>query len=305
MFVAVPAPVTWPAPGELASLRRRMDGALTHIASGRHAPGVRALRQAIGGLARRGAWADAGGGALELVRVLLRRGRARDAQAVLEDARQYATRACHEPMLVDLAILSGEAWIDLGRLDEAEGVLGTALAAARASQDPARGGGASLSLARCLYWRGQYADAQDALRAAPEAAALPARVRHRLIGSRIAVGLVDFSGAMSLVTEARRDAVNERGLQAAAAYAAAFVHLAVGDLDAVEREVAESIIAARLAHDPLRAVRARLLRAEAERRRGRTATAAAQLHRLRRLIATASSTVRSVAMGARDGGGVR
>jgi DNA-binding NtrC family response regulator/tetratricopeptide (TPR) repeat protein len=293
MFVAAPAPVTWPAPGELASLRRRMDGALAQIASGRHAPGVRALRQAIGGLARRGAWADAGGGALGLVRVLLRRGRARDAQAVLEDARQYATRAGHEPMLVDLAILSGEAWIDLGRLDEAEGVLGTALAAARAAQDPARGGGASLSLARCLYWRGQYADAQDALRAAPEAAALPARVRHRLIGSRIAVGLVDFSGAMSLVTEARQDAANERGLQAAAAYAAAFVHLAVGDLDAVEREVAESIIAARLAHDPLRAVRARLLRAEAERRRGRTATAAAQLHRLRRLIATASSTVRS------------
>src|SRR6266853_1363176 len=43
---------TWPAPGELAALRRQMDTALVLLGAGRHAPGDRALRQAIGGMAR-------------------------------------------------------------------------------------------------------------------------------------------------------------------------------------------------------------------------------------------------------------
>src|SRR6185503_10116536 len=47
-----------------------------------------------------------------------------------------------------------------------------------------------------------------------------------------------------------------------------------------------SIVAARTAHDPLRAIRARLLRAEAERRQGRVAAARADLHHLRRITAT-------------------
>jgi DNA-binding NtrC family response regulator len=49
---------------------------------------------------------------------------------------------------------------------------------------------------------------------------------------------------------------------------------------------------ARAAHDPLRALRARLLRAEVERRRGRTATAASYLERLRRAIARAPPLIR-------------
>src|SRR2546430_10396517 len=39
----------------------------------------------------------------------------------------------------------------------------------------------------------------------------------------------------------------------------AFVHAAVGDWDAAEREAAASIESARVSHDPLRALRARLL----------------------------------------------
>src|SRR6185503_4772374 len=50
---------SWPAPGELAALRRRRDAAVADLARGRHVPGLRQLRQAIGGLARRGDWAGA------------------------------------------------------------------------------------------------------------------------------------------------------------------------------------------------------------------------------------------------------
>ena len=53
---------------------------------------------------------------------------------MVEDAREYAVRAGEQARLLDLAVMSGEAWIDLGRLDEADSVLGTAFAAARASR---------------------------------------------------------------------------------------------------------------------------------------------------------------------------
>ena len=83
---------TWPAPGELTALRRRMDGAIRQLGKGRHAPGIRQLRQAIGGLARRDSWIDAGDGALALASSLLRRGRMRDAQEAMEEARRFASR---------------------------------------------------------------------------------------------------------------------------------------------------------------------------------------------------------------------
>src|SRR5437763_290581 len=81
------------------------------------------------------------------------------AQAAIEHGREYATRACSDGLLLDLAVLAGEAWIDLARLDEAEAVLATAATAARAASDGLRIGGASLALARASFWRGRYADA--------------------------------------------------------------------------------------------------------------------------------------------------
>ena len=285
---------TWPAPGELATLRRRRDAAVVHLAQGRHAPGVRQLRQAIGGLARRSDWAHAADGAIALTGALLRRGRARDALAAIEDGRQYARRSGLDGALLDLATLSGEAWIDLARLDEAERVLATALAAARAGCDPARVVAASVALARALYWRGQYPEAGAALGSRPgEEAALC--VRHTLLAARIAVGLRDVNRAMSLVLEAGERASADRtaGGNAAVSFTAALVHLAVGDFDAVERDISESMAAARAGHDPLRAIRCRLLRAEADRRRGRHAAAVAQLARLRRIMMTMPPALRA------------
>jgi len=281
----------WPDPGELAALRRRMDGAMRQLETGRHAPGDRELRVAIGSLARRDDWTHAGRGALALAASLLKRGRTRDAQTTLDEARGHCARAGgEESPLVDVATLAGVAWTDLARLDEAESVLAAALATARSHGDAARVASAALALARCLFWRGRYADA-DQLLAPPMGVALTdgTAVRFAAMTSRVAVGVRDFSRAVSSAADAvqRAQALGGTGLQAEAACAAAFAHLAVGDLDAVERDVATSVAAARAAHDPLRAIRARLILAERARRSSRRPTAAALLTRLKN-VATGS-----------------
>ena len=283
-FEAAPVPCAWPAPGELAALRRKMEHATADLARGRQAAGIRQLRQAVGSLARRGAWSDAARGALALAAALLRRGRTRDAHSVISDGRDYASRAGEEATLLDLAVLSGEGWIDLGRLDEADSVLGTALAAARVAQDPARLAAVSLALARASYWRGAYADAEAALAGAPDLPSL--RVRRGLLTARIAVGHGDLNRAMSLLA-----AIPETS--AAIASVTALVHLAVGDLTAAERDLSTALALARTGRDPQRAMRARLLRAEVDRARGRPAVALVQLHRLGRVIAAAPPIVRA------------
>ena len=291
LFDASPRPCEWPAPGELAAFRRKMEGAIADLARGRHAPGIRQLRQVVGSLARRGAWTDAASGARALAGALLRRGRAREALATVADGRDYAARADEQATLVDLAIVSGDAWIDMGRLDEADSVLGTALAAARALQDPERVAGVSLVLARVSYWRGDYADAKSLLTASPDSPAL--RVRRSLLASRIAVGLGDLSRAMSLLTTVSEQTIPVRdvGTKAAVTWVTAFVHFAVGDLNAVEHDLSETLALARAARDPQRATRARLLRAEVERARGRPAVA--QLQRLGRVMTSAPILVRA------------
>ena len=285
--VSAPA-ATWPAPGELAVLRRRASSAAAHISGGRHAPGTRELRQAIGGFARRGAWLDAGHCACALASALLRRGRVRDTQAAIEQAHDYATRAGSDDLFGDLAVLSGHAWIDLGRLDEAEATLATAAAAARVAGDATRTAATLLPLARVLYWRGRYTDADGTLRQIADPQPRGIQVQRSLMVARVATGQRDYGRAMAAASAARQATVDRSApvLVAAAAYAAAFVHMAVADWPAFERDIAASIVAARAAHDPLRAIRARLLRAEAERRQGRVAAARADLEHLRRVVAS-------------------
>ena len=61
----------WPMPGELASLRRALTAAMACLAAGRHVPGIRELRQATSGLARRRAWTDAAQGGVHLAAALI------------------------------------------------------------------------------------------------------------------------------------------------------------------------------------------------------------------------------------------
>jgi DNA-binding NtrC family response regulator/tetratricopeptide (TPR) repeat protein len=261
----------WPAPGELTALRRRTVSAVDLLKQGRHAPGERQLRQAVAGLARRDDWSHAGEGAIALASALLARGQPRSAQAVLDDAREYATRAGSEIALIDVAVLAAHAWIDLARLDEAESAAGAAVAAARGINDRSRLALAALGLGRCLFWRGRYADA-DSVLDLEDTESLAPEIQRRLAASRarVAVGLRDYARAVRLARSS-----TDR--------AAAFVHLALDDLDAVERDGRRAISGARAAHDPLNALRIRLMLAEVERRRGRPATADALAARVMRI----------------------
>ncbi len=285
----------WPSPGELTLLRRRMDGAMAQIAAGRHAPGIRQLRHCIGALARRDDWSDACRGAIALGWTLLRRGRTREAQNAIESARIYASHGAHAGLLLEVAVLSGEAWIDLARLDEAELVLGTTLVSARAERDQGCAVRAAVSLARCLFWRGRYADADVALSAVGGRENQAVRSRHLRQAARVAVGLRDVGRAMTLISGACEEAraAADPALVAASRCTAAFVHLAVGDLAAAAHDVDECRIAARAAHDPLRAVRAVLLLAEIDRRRGSPSAAAAQTRRLARIGPTLPPILRA------------
>ena len=278
--------VAWPTPGELAALRRKVTDALAKLTRGRHAAAIRQLRQTVGALIRRGAWADAADGAMPLAATLLRRGRPRDALKVLDDVRTFAGRSGGDARLLDAAVLAGEAWIDLARLDEAETVLAAAVTSATTNGDRLRIATSSLALARCLFWRGKYDDAAAALSRPFDDASAGVRARRELLAARIAVGRFDIRGAVAATAAVAETASSDAAVRAAVAYATAFVHLAIDDLDAVQRHAAAAIALARQAHDPLRAIRARLLLAEADRRRGRSGTALGHVRRIGRMAGT-------------------
>ena len=82
--------VEWPAPGELAILRKRLQAAMALAIQGRHAAGDRALRQVGASLVRRHDWEHATEASLALARSLVRRGRPREAQVILIEARDAA-----------------------------------------------------------------------------------------------------------------------------------------------------------------------------------------------------------------------
>ncbi|HZR26348.1 MAG TPA: sigma 54-interacting transcriptional regulator [Vicinamibacterales bacterium] len=277
---AVSSPSTWPAPGELASLRRRVADARTDLDRGRHASAIRELRQAIGGLSRRDAWIDAIDASLMLARALLRRGQAREARSALDDARQWALRSRSEPALLDVTILTGEACIVAARFDEAETVLAAAVTSAAASDDRLRHAEASVTLATCLFWRDRADEALATLDRLSPDAALAVRQRAVRWRSRIASSTGDTAVSLQAITsllDESADATPE--VRAEVEETAAWVRLAAGDLAGAMANAERAIVAARAAHEPLTALAARILYVEAERRRLRSATVA--LDRLR------------------------
>jgi transcriptional regulator with GAF, ATPase, and Fis domain/tetratricopeptide (TPR) repeat protein len=274
---------------ELAIFRHRLTASARLIASGRHAPGERKLRQAIGALSRRRDWSHAADGSLLLAGLLVRRGRLRDAQAVLDQATNGLSVAGDNTRLVDIAIQRGLVSIELARLEDAETILGAAIAAARAFRDEDRRTRAASALARTLFWRGKYDEAQSMVRSlGRDVGCNRTEITALALASRAAVGQKALDRAVTWATEALEHAQRSGEVQllAEAGYAAAFAHLAVGDVAAVERDAVLCASAARSAHDPLLAVRCRLLLIEALRRAGRHAPALALLRRIAKVAPT-------------------
>ena len=293
--------VVWPEVSELTAFRRRAEASIELLERGRHESGSRALRQAVGALTRRHDWAHAAKGLLALASALLRRGRPREARAVVVEAQEYAARAGQDASLwLEAAVLAGVASLDLARLDEAETVLHGAVASARALDDPSQVAATRLALARCLFWRGRYDEAHQTL--------LPLEhmeegrwtavtsIRIAVLMSRIAVGQRDAARAVSKATAALEAAqrLAHPGSIAHAAYASSFAHLAVGDRAGMERDIAACVQASRPARTPLCAVRARLIGAEHAYYTGEAHSSASVLARLAKVPAAhLPSTVRA------------
>jgi DNA-binding NtrC family response regulator len=268
--VAPSAARIWPAPTDLVALRKRLTEVLELIAQGRHAPGERGLRAVIGSLARRHDWHHAARGQLALAAAVLGRGRAREAHDALAEARTYAVRGGEEAILMETSILAGHARLDEGRLDEAETILRGSAAAARATGNAALVAGAAAALARCLFWRGHYGEADAALAAIGTVPDQDAAITLDCLRARVALGRGDVGAAISHASCGRSRAERHGRPRSAARahYAVAFAHLAAGDLRGVDRDLEICLKVARAARDPLRALKARLIAAEASRRAG-------------------------------------
>jgi DNA-binding NtrC family response regulator len=276
----------WPASGGLPAIRRRTAAALESLGRGRHARADRALRQAIAAFTRRGADRDATHAALDLAASLLKRGRPQDAGALLADARTTGARAADEIALLRLAMLSGHAAIDNARLDEAEALLSGAMAAAEGLKQYPAERAARLGLARCLFWRGQFEKGWQLLDAIdPRAPDDRESVELAAERSRLSIGRGDLESGVSAAAAAllRADRLGGPALHAQAACAAAFAQLNAGDPESARAMVARCVGAARLAHDPLLALRARLVGAECDRRQGRRGPGITLIRRIRRM----------------------
>jgi DNA-binding NtrC family response regulator len=285
----------WPVPGDLAALRGQIDAGKRQLSAGRHAPGDRLLRSAIAALARRRDWRHAFRGAMALASSLLRRGRPQEAKVALGEAGEYAAQGGPDDASLDVAILTGVAWMDLARPDAAESVLRALLAAGTSGVTREQVEQARLALARCLFWRGKY-DEGASLLASMEPSTEANAVMAATVLSRIAVGRGDPCGAVASATEALNAAERhgDPAVVARAACGAAFAHLAIGDRAASDRDVNRGISAARAARDPLTALRARLLAAESARRAGRVAVATTLLDRIGRLATSRLPPIVSV-----------
>ncbi len=277
-------------PSDVALWRGRIESGERLLAEGRHARGERMLRQAIAAMARRREWAAAARGSLGLARLLIHRGRPQEARSLLTAASSYCGDGGDELALNDAAVLMATASRSkLARLDSAETAASAAASAARACGDAARANRALAVLSRTLFWRARYDEADGTLKsmARPLGDATDAIVVSGLEVA-IAVGRGDLRLAVSRSAEALVDAHRsaDARLVASAASSAAFAHLAVCDLAAVEREVAVSIAAARACRDPLTAAGSRLILGEALRRAGKPAAAAGALRQVIRLGTT-------------------
>jgi DNA-binding NtrC family response regulator len=276
----------WPASGELPRLRERAASAIRHLTRGAHARNNRSLRQVMGALARREDWGYAAHAGLALAGALLDRGLVHEARRVLDTVKTYAERSQETDVLLQATLLAGRIALDSGRLDDAESLLHAAVVSARGLGHEGALVNASLELSRCLFWRGRYDAAIASL--APidmDKADDAALARVALARSRAAVGLSDVADAIGQATRAQAHAerASQPALVAAACVAAAFAHLAIEDVRAVDADVSRALQAARRARDPIAAFDARWLGAENARRCGRQTAASRLVSRASRL----------------------
>jgi len=233
------------------------------VARGRHAAAERRLRSAWQACSRRGRAEAAATLAATLARLLVDRGRAQDAVAVLLAAQEITSGETAGRLAVALA----HARIETGALTEAEAAARAALAVARDIGARAVERDHALALARTLYWQGRYPEAADTLQSCRDTEPTS---RHCRWVARVAVARLRLPEAGQAISAAlgqgdRHDA----GERSAVHLAAARLSAAIGDAGAFGSHVGDALAAVRGARRPLSVLRCRLVEAEGWARLGR------------------------------------
>lgn len=278
-----PGARAWPAPGEVLRLRKQAAQVATLFSVGRHGPGERLARHVMHALARRAEWADALDTALVLARGLRRRGLSTRALDVLDAAREWESQACSLAHTLELARARAELLIDGGQLVQAEAILEPARAAADSQEHPLATA-LLVEHVRCLHWQGRDTEALHRLAPAVSDSGIDpgsAAVRLLMMRSVVAMAGARIGEAVALAARARDSAMalTDAGILAEALERCAEVQLVAGDAAGARAIVGGALPHARRAHAPLLAIRLRLLKAEAGRRLGQRADAAACLAR--------------------------
>jgi DNA-binding NtrC family response regulator len=259
--------------------------------SGRHAAAERLLRDVAGAVLRRRALLPAANTMIALGRLLLERGRAVDADAILGEAATHAQAAKQEALSATARIWQAAARTDAAQLTAAESLCrATLVAGTLPGAERARG---EATLARTLLWQGRVSEASTrVLRVESDDHELAAFVIATSV--RVLIANSDLFAAGQRARELVTLAESGPGLVRVIALSAHLrVLLETGDMTLAERVLVEIRGAARTARAPLRLARARLLWVDALRRAGREREAERELRDLRRLRNAAPPLLRS------------
>jgi two-component system, NtrC family, response regulator AtoC len=264
--------------------------------SGRHAAAERLLRDVAGAVLRRRAFAPAVAMLTTLGRLMLERGRASEADSILEQAATQAQQAKLEALSATARIWQAAARTDAAQLTAAESLCRAAIVAGTLiGAERTRG---EATLARVLLWQGRVSEAATRdLRIETDDHELAAFVRATAIRVSIANGDLFTAGqrARELLTVAEES--NRALVRVIALSAHLRVLLEAGDLALAKGVLTDVQHTARVARTPLRFVRARLLWVDALRRAGRSRDAERELRDLRRIRGATPPLLRSAIEG--------
>lgn len=275
-------PRTWPADvvRHAASIARAAELA----SEGRHAAAERMLRECAAALLRRQASAPAAAALVALGRLLLERGRARDADAAFADAAAQAQVAQSDEAMLAARLWQSAARCDAGRFVEAESLCRGVLVS---GCPPPLSPWAHALLVRILLWQRRFGaeeiaecdrHASDA--ADPATCAFVDSVAVRALLQRACL----FEAGQRARLAIERADVSGNLLARTIAHTAHLRMLAdTGDLAHAAASFAQVAALARRAHVPLRLARARVVWLDALRRAGRPREASRQLECLARV----------------------
>lgn len=271
----------------------RAEVAFAAARAGRHAQAERMLREVTGLAARRGAWDSASRVQMMLGRVLLERGRAEAADAVLVNAVEASERSGDRLLVETSRLWLATARIEGDRQTHAEALL-RAMRLADATTEGWPRAWSTAVLARCLLAQGRLSEAIDVVSGfriepfdgsidgltAAQSAATCVEVFVR--GGRV-FGAGQISSALCDSVEHEHSAV-----KAIAALAALRVASATGDTSLVTARLHNVLRYSRDSHMPMMTLEARLIWIEVLLTAGRATDARAEHRHLVRLAQRAS-----------------